>query len=328
MLYSDLFVANQEAEITIQSFTAIPKGATKLLAISADKKTTYSYDLPAERLFDKEQLYSFGALSDSHQGYRYDSTGAIPYNHFVDAVKDLSAMGASIIGMSGDFTYDNKEFEYQLHAKVIKELFQYNPKLPIYTTSGNHESKHTGFSKDWFLKYSRNVVDYDTDMLPIFEAGNDLDFAIELPDGSVMLYLNQIYYDYGTTASRLLDDYQITWLENQLEKYKDRTVFLFFHTFIDEEAGDASTHTGKEYGLPLISGTVEYKRFNELFSKYKNVVYFSGHSHQSFDLQFMKEKAGDKSNLYGAYSFRSGNPLRHGTFGRQEPFRRISCPRV
>lgn len=298
MLYEQKISAGEVAKITIQSFTAIPEGATHLIAVGTTGKTVYTYQIPEERLFHKQELYSFGALSDSHQGHRYDKTGDIPYNHFVDAVKDLSAMGVTIIGMSGDFTYNNEEFEYQLHAKVIKELFQYNPKLPIYTTSGNHECKYTGFSKDWFLKYSRNVVDYDTNLLPIFSEGNDLDFTIELPDGSVMLYLNQIYYDYGKTTSRLLDDYQIEWLENQLEKYKDRTVFLFFHTFIDEEAGDASTHTGKEYSLPLISGTVEYKRFNELFAKYKNVVYFSGHSHQSFDLQFMKEKAGDKSNLY------------------------------
>ena len=142
------------------------------------------------------------------------------------------------------------------------------------------------------------MVDYDTDMDPIFSDGNDLDFVVELPDGSVMIYLNQVYYDYNTATSRLLDDYQLEWLEKKLEQYKDRTVFLFFHTFIDEEAGDASTHTGKEYSLPLISETVEYKKFQELFTKYKNVVYFSGHSHQSFDLQFMKEKTGDKDNLY------------------------------
>ena len=298
MLCQQKISAGDLVEITIQSFTAIPEGATCLLATGTTDKTVYSYEIPVERRFKKEALYSFGALSDSHQGYRYDKTGDIPYNHFVDAVKDLSAMGATIIGMSGDFTYNNEEFEYQLHAKVIKELFQYNPKLPIYTTSGNHECKYTGFSKDWFLKYSRNVVDYDTDMDPIFSDGNELDFVIELPDGSVMIYLNQQYYDYNTTTSRLLDDYQIEWLEKKLEQYKDRTVFLFFHTFIDEEAGDASTHTGKEYSLPLISGTVEYKKFTELFAKYKNVVYFSGHSHQSFDLQFMKEKAGDKDNLY------------------------------
>lgn len=305
MLYSQQISASKTVKITIQSFTAIPKGATRLIAVGA-KGSTYSYDIPENRRFDAKELYSFGALSDSHQGNRYGSQ-SIPYNHFIDAVKDLSQMGASMIGICGDFSYNNEEFEYQLHEKAIKELFAYNPKLPIYTVSGNHECKYTGFSKDWFLKYSRNVVDYDTTLLPIFSEGDDLDFAIELPDGSVMLYLNQIYYDYGKTTSRLLDDYQIEWLEARLEQYKDRTVFLFFHTFIDEEAGDASTAAGKEYSLPLISGTVEYKRFNELFTKYKNVVYFSGHSHQSFDLQFMKEKAGDKSNLYTNIDNNDGN---------------------
>ena len=296
MLYEQKISAGDLVEITIQSFTAIPKGATKLLAIGA-KGATYSYEIPESRRFGAEALYSFGAISDSHQGTRYGSQ-SIPYNHFIDAVKDLNEMGAIMIGMAGDFTYNNLESEYRLHAQAIKELYAYNPKLPIYTVSGNHESKTRGFSKDWFLKYSRNVVDYDTDMDPIFSDGNDLDFVVELPDGSVMLYLNQVYYDYNTATSRLLDDYQLEWLEKKLEQYKDRTVFLFFHTFIDEEAGDASTHTGKEYSLPLISKTVEYKKFQELFTKYKNVVYFSGHSHQSFDLQFMEQKAGDKSNLY------------------------------
>ena len=297
MLYSEKIDAGKDVKITVQSFTAIPEGATRLMAIGSATKATYSYDIPEERRFQKEELYSFGAISDSHQGNRYGSQ-SIPYNHFIDAVKDLSQMGAIMIGMAGDFSYENEEFEYQLHAQAIKELYAYNPKLPIYTVSGNHECKYTGFSKDWFLKYSRNVVDYDTDMDPIFSDGNELDFVIELPDGSVMIYLNQQYYDYNTTTSRLLDDYQIEWLEKKLEQYKDRTVFLFFHTFIDEEAGDASTSAGKEYSLPLISGTVEYKKFTELFSRYTNVIYFSGHSHQSFDLQFMKEKAGDKSNLY------------------------------
>jgi hypothetical protein len=142
------------------------------------------------------------------------------------------------------------------------------------------------------------VVDYDTDLDPIFTSDNDLDFVIELPDGSVMIYLNQQYYDYGNKTSRLLTDEQLNWLEARLEQYKDVTVFLYFHTFIDGEAGDAQSSTGKEYSLPLIAGTVEHTRFNALFTKYKNVVYFSGHSHQSFDLQLMDPKDANKTNLY------------------------------
>ena len=148
---------------------------------------------------------------------------------------------------------------------------------------------------------------YDTKLLPVFSDGNTLDFVIELPDGSVMIYLNQIYYDYGKTTSRLLDDTQLDWLGARLEEYRDKTVFLFFHTFLDEEAGDASTSAGKEYSLPLIAGTVDHTRLVKYLTKYRNVVYFSGHSHQSFDLQFMKEKAGDKSNLYTNIDDNGGN---------------------
>jgi hypothetical protein len=106
-----------------------------------------------------------------------------------------------------------------------------------------------------------------------------------------MIYLHQIAYDYGSSNSRLLYDSQLKWFEARLEQYKDTTVFLFFHTFMDEQVGDA-TSSEDEYGLPLISSTVEYKKFDELFKKYTNVVYFSGHSHWAFDSQLVEAKPG------------------------------------
>ncbi|MBQ8432965.1 MAG: metallophosphoesterase [Clostridia bacterium] len=298
MLYSETFEKDVTAELTVQSFTAIPKGATHLLAVSSGGSHNYAYEIPAARRFGATELYSFGALSDSHQGTRYGSN-TIPYNHFVEASRTLYEKGVLAIGLCGDFSYDNIESEYILHADAVKEIFGFAPQMPIFTTTGNHESKYTGFSGDWYLKYARDVIDhYDSDLKKIFFPGDDLDYVVELPDGSVMVYLHQVYYDYNKTTSRLLDDYQLDWLGARLEQYKDRTVFLFFHTFLDGEAGDAQTSTGKEYGLPLIAGTVDHTRLTQYLTQYKNVVYFSGHSHQSFDLQFMKPKAGDKSNLY------------------------------
>ena len=290
MLYSDEFAANVEAEITIQSFTAIPKGATRLMAFSGGGNLVYSYTIPEERLFVAEELYNFGALSDTHQGTRYGSTG-IPYDHFVNAAKVLYEKGAITVGICGDFSYDNIESEYILHANAIKEIYKYAPGMPIFTTTGNHESKYTGFSYDWYMEYTRGVVDYDSDLTYSNFGKDDLDYVVELPDGSVMIFLHQIYYDYGYSTSRLLDDHQLQWLEERLEEYKDRTVFLFFHTFMDEQVGDA-TSSGNEYGLPMISSTVEYKKFDELFKKYKNVVYFSGHSHWAFDSQLVEAKLG------------------------------------
>ena len=290
MLYSDEFVADVEAEVTIQSFTAIPKGATRLMVFSGDGDVIYSYTIPKERLFAEEELYTFGALSDTHQGTRYGST-SIPYNHFINAAKVLYDKGAITVGICGDFSYDNIESEYILHAEAIQEIYQYAPDMPIFTTTGNHESKYTGFSYDWYMEYTRGVVDYDSDLTYSNFGKDNLDYVVELPDGSVMIFLHQIYYDYGNSTSRLLDDHQLEWFEERLEEYKDRTVFLFFHTFMDEQVGDA-TSSGNEYGLPMISSTVEYKKFDELFKKYKNVVYFSGHSHWAFDSQLVEAKPG------------------------------------
>ncbi len=319
MLYSGEFFAEVEAEITIQSFTAIPTGATRLIAVSGDKTVTYSYTIPASRLMNEEELYIFGALSDTHQGNRYGST-SIPYDHFINAAKTLYDKGAIAIGICGDFSYDNKEFEYILHADALREIYAYAPTMPIFTTSGNHESKNTGFSKDWYLQYTRDVVDYDSELTYVFSDGNDLDYVIELPDGSVMIFFHQIYYDYGKSTSRLVTDAQLDWLGARLEEYKDRTVFFFFHTFMDEAVGDATTN-GNEYGLPLISSTVEYKKFDEYFKKYTNVVYFSGHSHWAFDSQLVTPKPG-KTN------YDKNIDDKNGTFATMVHIPACSTPRV
>ena len=290
MLYSDTFTANVEAEVSIQSFTAIPAGATRLLAVNGNESIIYSYTIPTSRRFVAKELYVFGAISDTHQGTRYGST-SIPYNHFINASKVLYEKGAIAIGICGDFSYNNTEDEYALHEKAIKELYETMPDLPIFTTSGNHESKYTGFSYDWYMQYSRDVVDYDSELDYIYFDGNELDYVVELPDGSVMIYFHQVAYDYGKSTSRLVSDEQLVWLEARLEQYKDVTVFFFFHSFLDEEVGDATT-SGNEYGYPIISSTVEYKKFTELFTKYKNVIYFSGHSHWTFDSQFVDPKPG------------------------------------
>ena len=319
MLYSDEFVADIEAEITIQSFTAIPKGATRLIAVSGDGTVTYSYTIPKNRLFVEEELYIFGAISDTHQGTRYGSAD-IPYNHFINAAEILYRKGAIAIGICGDFSYSNVESEYVLHSQAIQQIYASAKDMPIFTTTGNHESKYTGFSYDWYMEYARDVVDYDSELDYVYFDGNELDYVVELPDGSVMIYLHQIAYDYGSSTSRLLYDSQLEWLEARLEQYKDTTVFFFFHSFLDEEVGDATT-SGNEYGYPIISSTVEYKKFTELFTKYTNVVYFSGHSHWTFDAQFETPKAG-KTN------YDKNIDDKDGTFATMVHIPACSTPRV
>ncbi|MBE6699200.1 MAG: hypothetical protein E7584_03040 [Ruminococcaceae bacterium] len=291
------FVANagKVNKYVISANVAIPTGATHLIALNTSGgRYVYSFTIPEEHRLTSKELYLFGALSDTHQGTRYGEE-SVSLERLINAGQILSQKGAILIGINGDIANDNVEREYVLHSEAIQSIFKTNSQMPIYTVSGNHEAKYTGFSREWYLEYTRDVVDYQTDLDPIFTDGNDLDFFVEMPDGSVIIFLHQVYYDYGTPTSRLMDDYQLDWLGDRFEEYKDRTVFLFFHSQMQGKVGDLNGNDA----LIMRTDTEDYKRLDAYFKQYTNVVYFNGHSHGSFDVVF-SEKYGDRIfNTYG-----------------------------
>ena len=282
------------SEYTLHKSTAIPTQATKLMALSMlDSRYVYEFVIPAERLLSSQSLYTFGALSDTHQGTRYGDEN-LSFDRLINAGKILSQKGSILIGINGDIVNDNTEREYILHAEAIKSIYAFAPNLPIWCSSGNHESKNIGFAKEWYFQYARDVVDYQTDLTPLFTKDNDLDFAVEMPDGSVIIFLHQTYYDYGNPTSRLLNDAQLNWLGERLETYQDRTVFLFFHTEMQGKVGDFNGSNA----LVMGKDTEDYRRLDAYFQQYTNVIFFNGHSHGNFDVLF--------SNEYGDRIFEDG----------------------
>ena len=265
--------------------TAIPAQATRLMAVCAfDYRYTYEFDIPKERLLNSQSLYTFGALSDTHQGTRYGDE-SLSFDRLIDAGKILSKKGSIFIGINGDIVNDNTESEYILHAEAIKSIYAVAPNLPVWCSSGNHESKNIGFAQEWYFQYTRGVVDYQTDLTPIFTEDNELDFVVEMPDGSVVIFLHQIYYDYGKSNSRLMDDTQLDWLGERLEAYKDRIVFLFFHTEMQGKVGDFN---GSD-ALVMGADTQDYRGLDAYFKQNTNVIFFNGHSHGNFDILFSAE---------------------------------------
>ncbi len=127
-------------------------------------------------------------------------------------------------------------------------------------------------------------------------ADNGMDFVYAPADagGDVFIFLSQYRWDYGEAHSRILEDRQLDWLEAQLEKYKDETVYLFFHTFLnhpDENEnphmgeGNLENNVGRHYNLAFTEGCADEVRFEAMMDKYENVVYFNGHSHWAYDMQ-------------------------------------------
>lgn len=297
-LYSVPLTAGVFAEVSIHDYTAIPQGATTLVAVSAGGSYTYTFDIPEKRQFVQEELYIFGAIADTHQGTRYGPESQ-SVDRLVNAGQILSQKGAVLIGINGDIANQNTEREFYLHGEAIKQIYAIDPTMPIYTVSGNHEAKYTGFSREWYDTYARNIVEYQTDFPAIYTDDNDLDYVVELPDGSVIIFLHQVYYDYGKATSRLMDDYQLDWLGDRLEQYKDRTVFLFFHTEMEGKVGHFSADTN----LLMLQRTEDYKRLDAYFKQYTNVIYFNAHSHNNFNRIFEEAVSDRFINSYdGEYA--------------------------
>ena len=75
-----------------------------------------------------------------------------------------------------------------------------------------------------------------------------------------------------------------------LEEYKDRTVFLFFHSQMQGKVGDFNDNSER---LDMCTYTEDYKRLDAYFKQYTNVIFFNGHSHNSFS-QVLEEDLADR----------------------------------
>lgn len=276
----------------IQEFTAIPEGAEKVLAYKYNVLVG-STDIPEEKQADYgEKLYSFGALSDLHfNRYNGSLTGDDATVTFPNALNFLEKFDISLVGMSGDISDQGERDSFEKFNRIASEY-----DFPVYTCTGNHDVGGEFSLANWQELINKGA--YGTEKADGIEAvaenGLDFVYAPESTKGDVFLFLSQYQWDYNRPESRLLTDAQLNWLEEQLEKYKDTTVYLFFHTFLNNPIegenlamgeGNLENNAGKKYDLPFTYGCADEVRFRGLMDKYENVVYFNGHSHWAYDMQ-------------------------------------------
>ena len=134
----------------------------------------------------------------------------------------------------------------------------------------------------------------------VFNFGEDnLDFTVSVSDDVILVFLSQWYAEYGKPYSdpRILKTEQLEWLEARLAENTDKTVFLLFHTFLDDGAGDAST-PHYEYDAPYNTADEDEHIFRALLEANPNVIFLNGHSHDTFDAMFVTPAAEGKDNLY------------------------------
>lgn len=311
-------VQNGSAKITLNAYTAIPPGASNILIFEGDNLLGV-HDLVDERLYNGELLYNFGALSDVHFG-RYFS-GKYPtiddaettFDNALDLFENIDKI--DLVAISGDLTVAGEELSLQKYNTIIS-----GREFPVYSCTGNHDMNALG-TGIWKQYVNNDVYRNYKDMPEILSVkGND--FVYRAPGGNnhdVFIFLSQHTGHYGSYTSELLSIDQLEWLEEQLEKHKDETVYLFFHTFLTDMeggnlgCGNAVSSTGVSYTLPFTYRCEDEIVFRNLLIKYKNVMFFSGHSHFEYSLQ----NSNINLNVYD----------REGTTGPQIHLSSVTAPR-
>ncbi len=295
----------------IIGFTAIPQGAAKLIVTDSAMNVLKSLDIPANKqLAAEEYRLSFGTISDLHYNYFWlddarTQDAAIPA---VDnALAFYEALGVDLITAVGDYSLYNEENSYQKYQTAVSKV-----KVPVLACAGNHEVyTWNGDSMyapgSYWLTYMNNGF-YDgtvEGVLDVADNGVDLSYSIPGFEDYVFISLNQWYYDGHTAAQEsLLKDEQLEWLAEQFETYKDKTVYLLFHTYLGDDdfetidgQGDMTSPGGYTYGSFYNQYTDDEAVLRGLLEKYENVVWFNGHSHYEYSIQ----KYNENLNIFDYY---------------------------
>lgn len=243
-----------------------PFGAKSIGVYNENGEKVYTIPLGRLTPTTKEKLYSFGLVSDVHIQPYNASIGGIISTKLENALRWFEQQGTSFVCIPGDFvnrgfvnssgTFVTDEFE---EYKRICDLF---PNLLVYESCGNHESYNENITERLTeLKYYTGA-----DLCYAITQGNDLFIFVGQPSGSVVMSD---------------DDFQ--WLSETLETNSDKRCFVFVHSYIEEDSGDAKDL--RENSIFDYWGTTKTNAFKELLNQYKNVILFHGHSHIKLEYQ-------------------------------------------
>lgn len=263
-----------------------------------------------------ERLYRVGLMSDTHyndgvskdkyapskdDGSQYEGD-LINAMQFYENKEDVE-----FVCVSGDISTDKID-----HVKNFrKNIDKYCPNTPVYSCKGNHDNYATYNSNDEPCNndiWKSCVSEYDDGKEKIYcdkGDGTSFYFIKTLASGKrdVYIFLNIDYGDYASRAKSNSSDSEssdegrthqyyhpevLKWFAGVLEQFKHDRCFVFTHLFFRQKAGN---YNGKKcyykyYGWDRsrrynLRGQ-QFLMLNELNNKYKNSIWFTGHTHYSW----------------------------------------------
>ena len=247
----------------INELNVAPVNATRIIGIDAGSNIVSDIKIPQSmKVSLGEPLYKVGVISDIHID-AYGEDYGDSQNDFIKALNLFNTLGVEFIVVNGDLVNEGYEVDYQKYVEIVNN---YSNGLPIKTLRGNHECYYDGGYDDSNTRYADYI---GTPNYYEYIKGND-----------VYLFLSSMKEDGDNLKSE-----QTTWLAGKLAEHVDKRVFLFTHYMY----GEVGT-VGELFDKTQMSNSV----FLNLIKQYKNIVYFSGHSHTNFDAQTLSKYANIK----------------------------------
>ena len=291
--------ANASESFQFEYHTAIPADATKVIAIAEGNEVanvenaTAIYDIPQEKQLgykSADAIYTFNSYSDIHiDEEHWGETPAYWWEysekHWADALDYSTKMNVDFILSTGDqvtnANLDTLDKEWQAYQYILSQSDYVNP---IYESGGNHEVRQDGAVPEE-LKAFIIGTGLDGDIQTVAE--NKPYYSFTEPKTGDLFIVMALEAGYRPAKYDEFTTEQLDWVEGLLEENygKGKNIYLVQHALM------SGYGPGDDLETPYYGGSIDTSlesavRFKEILEKYKDIVWISGHSHETFELGY------------------------------------------
>ena len=263
-----------------------PKGATRIVVKDGDGKEVCS--IPSSRFGGLtpptgEPLYSFGLVSDCHTANwttnwngNQKLRNALSYFHGVDCKFVVGCGDFTQAGFYYDGASDYNEGQMLNYQSILGEYA-----IPVYEIFGNHESYYVSIIQDLARAKELTGIPHTAYTLSS-SADSDIVEGTTVRPNRYAPVEEDLFILCGQSASgQVMSADDFSWLGKTLEDNKDRRCFVFIHSYMEGDSGDADDRRENS----IFDTWYQTAAFVALLKQYPNVILFHGHSHMKFEHQ-------------------------------------------
>lgn len=275
----------KSASFEFGDHTAIPAGATKIIAVNSKANLLVSgakavYSIPqSKQLNAGKLLYTFNSYSDVHidtQGYYVNAE-----KNWKQALKFAVDKDTDFIVSSGDMVTNagGPDSEWDVYERVLANSDYVNP---VWESDGNHDMR-CGVSSGLksFVKASgtdSTIANYD--------ANKPYYYVTEQSTGDIFIFM-ALENDSNPSKCDEFSSAQMSWLTNLLSRYYGTgvNIYIIEHSPI-KGFGAGDRMSNPYYKAHLSESYTSTVQFKNLLKKYPKLIWMSGHTHEDYTMGY------------------------------------------